>query len=212
MLSRVRGESSKRSMADVYDDHIWDVYGFFGYRVRSRERAEDLTQATFERALRAWDRFDPERATAKTWLLAIARNVLVDHFRTEGSREEHPLPGNEQSEARLGTVPPDERGLGPSPELARALDELGDRERELIALRFGGDMTGAQIAELTGLSLANVQQIISRSLRRLRAELERTANGTPESSGGERTGTGEADDSDREQRATRARIHEDQTP
>ncbi len=62
--------------------------------------------------------------------------------------------------------------LGPEPDLARALERLGERERELIALRFGGDMTGAEIAEMTGLTLANVQQILSRSLRRLRAELE----------------------------------------
>ena len=55
------------------------------------------------------------------------------------------------------------------PELAAALDELGDREREIIALRFGGDLTGPEIASLTGLSLANVQQILSRSLRKLRA-------------------------------------------
>jgi len=49
---------------------------------------------------------------------------------------------------------------------------LGDRDRELIALRFGGDLTGPEIAELTGLSLANVQQILSRSLRRMRAEMD----------------------------------------
>jgi RNA polymerase sigma-70 factor (ECF subfamily) len=62
--------------------------------------------------------------------------------------------------------------LGVSPDLENALDKLGSRERELIALRYGGDLTGPEIAELTGLSLANVQQILSRSLRRLRAELE----------------------------------------
>jgi DNA-directed RNA polymerase specialized sigma24 family protein len=43
----------------------------------------------------------------------------------------------------------------------------------VLALRFGGDLTGPEIAELTGLTLSNVQQILSRSLRRLRAELER---------------------------------------
>jgi RNA polymerase sigma-70 factor (ECF subfamily) len=66
--------------------------------------------------------------------------------------------------------------LGPSPELERALDTLGQRDREVIALRYGGDMTGPEIAELTGLTLANVQQILSRSLRRLRSELESPAS------------------------------------
>jgi RNA polymerase sigma factor (sigma-70 family) len=63
--------------------------------------------------------------------------------------------------------------LGLEPELARALAGLADREREILALRYGAELTGPEIAELTGLKLANVQQIVSRSLRRLRASLER---------------------------------------
>jgi RNA polymerase sigma factor (sigma-70 family) len=166
-------EVARQEFAAAYDDHVWDVYGYVGYRVRTREEAEDLTQVTFERALRAWGRFDPKRASAKTWLLAIARNVVIDHYRSDRSAQQQPLSdGAVPQSAGVAQVEPDERGLGPEPELARALGRLGDRERELIALRFGGDMTGAEIAELTGLTLANVQQILSRSLRRLRAELE----------------------------------------
>lgn len=162
----------------VYDDHIWDVYGFFGYRVRSREQAEDLTQATFERALRAWDRFDPRRASAKTWVLAIARNVLIDHYRRDRSGREMPLPdeGSEHAGRALGHSHLDDRSLGPDPDLALALGQLADRDREVIALRFGGDLTGAEIAAVTELSLANVQQILSRSLRRLREYLESNAS------------------------------------
>lgn len=63
--------------------------------------------------------------------------------------------------------------MGVVPELESALTALGERERELIALRYGADLSGPQIAAVTGLTVANVQQILSRSLRRLRAELER---------------------------------------
>jgi DNA-directed RNA polymerase specialized sigma subunit len=51
---------------------------------------------------------------------------------------------------------------------------LTERDREVLALRFGGDMTGPEIAKLLNLSLANVQQILSRSLRKLRRLLEET--------------------------------------
>lgn len=164
----------KRDFADVYDEHVWDVYGFFGYRLSSREAAEDLTQTTFERALKAWGRFDPARASARTWLLAIARNVMIDHFRSDRAARERSLDGEDEAarDRALGSAELDEGRLGPEPGLAAALGRLGDRERELIALRFGGDMTSAEIAELTGLTLANVQQILSRSLRRLRELLE----------------------------------------
>jgi DNA-directed RNA polymerase specialized sigma24 family protein len=62
--------------------------------------------------------------------------------------------------------------LGLDPDLAVALAGLSERNREIIALRYGADRTGPEIAELMGLTLANVQQIVSRSLRRLRAALE----------------------------------------
>lgn len=158
------------SFAAAYDDNVWHVYGFFGYRVGSREEAEDLTQATFERALKAWRRFDPNRASARTWLIAIAKNLLIDHYRSAGHARHVPLEGEETAD--LGQQAGPEQRLGLEPELETALGRLGERDREVIALRFGGDLTGPEIAELTGLTLANVQQILSRSLRKLRSELQ----------------------------------------
>lgn len=161
------------AFAQLYDDEIWSVYGFFGYRVRSREEAEDLTQLTFERALRAWDRFDPGRASPRTWLLAIARNLLIDHYRSDRSAREEPLPDGEAADSLLGhESDPAGAALGLAPELEEALSGLPERARELIALRFGGELTGPEIAEITGLTVTNVQQILSRALRTLRAHLE----------------------------------------
>ncbi|HZV73370.1 MAG TPA: sigma-70 family RNA polymerase sigma factor [Conexibacter sp.] len=162
-----------RDFAGVYDEHVWRVYGFFAYRLSSRADAEDLTQGTFERALRAWGTYDASRASAATWLLAIARNLLVDHLRARPAAR--PL-SVEAIDLEAIAAPPDRHSLGLDPGLERALAELGPRERELIALRFGGDLRNAEIAELTGLSLANVQQILSRSLRRMRASLDGAAS------------------------------------
>jgi RNA polymerase sigma factor (sigma-70 family) len=158
-----------RDFSAVYDEHVWTVYGFFAYRLRSRADAEDLTQQTFERALRAWGRYDPERAGVSTWLMAIARNLLVDHVRADRRPWQQPLE-DVVDDARVGVS--DRHDLGLDPALERALGELGEREREIVALRYGGDLTGPEIAALTGLTLANVQQILSRSLRRMRASLD----------------------------------------
>jgi RNA polymerase sigma factor (sigma-70 family) len=155
------------NFARVYDEHVWRVYGFLAYRLRDRDAAEDLTQATFERALRAWGRFDPDRASERTWLLAIARNLLIDHHRRDRSDRFEPI-----DERVLPAVPGPEQRLTAAPELVEALATLGDRDREVLALRFGGDLTGPEIASILGLSLANVQQILSRSLRKLRILLE----------------------------------------
>lgn len=158
---------------EAYDDQVGNIYGFFAYRLGSREDAEDLTQQTFERALRAWSRFDPERAPLGVWLMTIARNLLIDFYRRNRAVRHESL--DDVEEERLGSEAPDP-DLGIDPELAEALAELSPRDREVIALRFGADLTGPEIAELADLSLANVQQILSRSLRRLRAALEGPAS------------------------------------
>lgn len=152
--------------------HRERIYGYFAYALNSRVDAEDLTQQTFERAMCAWDRYDRSRASALTWLLAIARNLLIDHLRAVGA-------SRTLGDGDLAAVPapPDRPSLGLDPELEHALALLAPRGREVIALRFGGDLTGAEIAELTGLTTANVQQILSRSLRRMRAGLDSLALG-----------------------------------
>jgi RNA polymerase sigma factor (sigma-70 family) len=157
-----RIQSEESTFARVYNEHVWRVYGFLAYRLGDRDTAEDLTQATFERALRAWSRFDARRASESTWLLAIARNLLIDHYRRDRSSLSDPI-----EEHLAPAVPGPEEQLA-SAELLDALTRLSDRDREILALRFGGDMTGPEIAQLLDLSLANVQQILSRSLRKLR--------------------------------------------
>lgn len=151
----------------MYNEHAWSVYGFLAYRLGDRQTTEDLTQATFERALRAWGRFDPRRGSERTWLLTIARNLLIDHHRRDRSGLSDQI-----DERLLATYDGPEQQIIGTPELTEALGRLNDREREVLALRFGGDLSGAQIAELLGLTLSNVQQIISRSLRRLRELLD----------------------------------------
>ncbi len=156
---------------EIYDEHVWRVYGFIAYRVASREDAEDLTSQTFERALRAWHRYDERRAPPGAWLIAIARNLVIDHFRGAPARGAH-RPLQDVPDSALPVRADPEHDLGIAPELATALAQLDDREREVIALRFGADLTGQQIADITGMTLANAQQVLSRTLRRLRAELE----------------------------------------
>jgi RNA polymerase sigma-70 factor (ECF subfamily) len=156
--------------ATVYETCVDRVYAYFAYRLRSREEAEDLSQLTFERALRAWGRYDARRATPATWLLAIAHNVHIDHHRRVRRRPETPLDTLDDRSIPVSEAL--DASLGLEPELAHALAQLGDRARELIALRYAGDLNGPEIAEITGLSLANVQQILSRSLRTLREALE----------------------------------------
>ena len=179
-----RSGAPQRDLSTLYDEHVWGVYGFFGYHRLPRSDIEDLTQATFERAIRAWPRYDPLRAGVRTWLIAIAQNLLIDHHRRERSRRHSSIDAG-LDESLLGvSAGPDER-FELSPRLAAALSNLSERERQVIALRFGADLSGPEIAELLSLSLANVQQISSRALRKLRGQLEQDRAQADAGDGGE---------------------------
>jgi RNA polymerase sigma factor (sigma-70 family) len=178
----------ERDFVEVYKEHVWQVYGYLAYRVRSRPEAEDLTQLTFERALRSWNRYDERKASVATWLLAIARNALIDKGRRDKSRVNLSVPLGKAREADLPSEPgPEDAGLGLTPELAAALEQLGHRERSVLALRFGADLPTPEIAEMLELSVANVQQILSRTLRKLRSELEASSDRGADSPAGGRT-------------------------
>ena len=73
------------------------MYAYLVYLTRDRSLAEDLAADTFEKALRLWQRFDPRRASARTWLCQIARTTALDWFRTEERRQRR-----EQRAARAG--------------------------------------------------------------------------------------------------------------
>jgi RNA polymerase sigma-70 factor (ECF subfamily) len=154
----------------VFNEHEARVYGFFAYWLRSRPDAEDLTQQTFERAFRAARSYDSSRASLATWLLAIARNLLVDHFRA--GKDDRKVRSLEVVASDSLVAVPDEYSLGLDPGLERALARLSEREQELIALRYGADLSGPEVAALTGLTLANTHQILARALRKLRADLD----------------------------------------
>ena len=149
----------------VYRQEMPRVFNYFRYRGLDRATAEDLTSATFEKAWRARDRYRRDRAAVSTWLLAIGRNVGIDHFRR--SRPEVPL----VEDAARDEETPETAALraGQSRRLTELLFALPERERELLALKYGADATNRAIATLTGLSESNVGTILHRTVVSLRS-------------------------------------------
>ena len=111
-------------------------------------------------------RYRKDRASVATWLLAIARNVVIDHF-----RRPHPEVALDEGLASGGATPEEAvvRG-GELQRLGALLSGLRHREREILALKFGADATNRAIAKLTGLSESNVGTILHRTIAGLKAE------------------------------------------
>jgi RNA polymerase sigma-70 factor (ECF subfamily) len=151
----------------LYAAEAQGLFGFLAYRTGDRALAEDLLADTFERALRARRGFDRRRGSEKTWLYAIALNLLRDNARrsaAEGRALERAGPGPS------GGAEPGE-AVEHRDVVQRALTVLSPEEREAIALRFGAELTVPEIAKTLGEPLTTVEGRVYRALRKLRGEL-----------------------------------------
>ena len=151
------------SFARAVEDHLDDVYAYLLYLTGDRGAAEDLAADTFEKAFRIWRRFDPRRASARTWLCQIARTTALDHFRAERRRRRR-----EESFA-LQELRENESGFGEglSPLLEAAVTELSAAEREVIALRVLLDLDAESTARVLGISPTACSTRLHRALRKL---------------------------------------------
>src|SRR4051795_11339082 len=131
------------TFASVAETELDAVHRYLVLLTGNRAVAEDLTGETFEKAFRAWRRFDPRRGSARAWLCGIARGVALDHFRADSRRRRR-----EERFAREqgATAQPDLSGFGP--ELEEALASLTAGEREVIALRIVLDLDAESAARV----------------------------------------------------------------
>lgn len=153
----------------LYERLAPGLFGFLAYRTGDRALAEDVVADTFERVLRARRRFDPRRGgRGKSWVYSIALNCLSDQMRRRQAEQ------RAVDRVEVGLPPDDLENVHDRDQLGLALRSLSDVEREAIALRFGGDLTVPEIAELTGEPLTTVEGRVYRALRKLRDVLDQT--------------------------------------
>jgi RNA polymerase sigma factor (sigma-70 family) len=151
------------------------VYAYVAYRIGDGADAEDVTSATFERALRYRHTFDPRRGDPAAWLIGIAARCVSELYAAKPALEAE-LPDT----AAVGDL------AAEAPEridLQRAVATLSERERELVALRYGADLSARQIGETLGMTTNAVEVALHRSRRTLRETLEQPsprAHGAPE--------------------------------
>jgi RNA polymerase sigma factor (sigma-70 family) len=149
------------------------VYAFVAYRIGDGPDAEDVTSDVFERALRYRGSYDPSRGEPLAWLIGIARRSITDvRFKQRvelDTRQEVDSLEDLEGEAleRLA--------------VATAVEQLDDRSRELVALRYGADLSARQIGEILGLKTNAVEVALHRTLERLRPAMEATRGASADS-------------------------------
>lgn len=161
---------TRPAFADVAEANMDVVHRYLVHLVGDRHLADDLTSATFERALRDWRRYDPARGRPSVWLVEIARRVALDHFRKDGRRRAR----EERYAASMPDSAPGPEGLAGLPgDLREALGRLTQAEREIVALRVVLGLDAAEAGRVSGMSPSAVGTALHRALGKLRAEVVR---------------------------------------
>lgn len=153
----------------LYAQQLPRVLNYFRYRVGDDAVAEDLTSLTFEKAWVARNRYRSDLASFATWLMTIARNVAIDHYR---SRRVHAPLSVAEHVANSDSPERDAVLRSDLDRLSSLLETLPEREREIIALKYGGEQTNREIAKQLRLSESNVGTILHRTVQALRAGFE----------------------------------------
>jgi len=173
-LARAR-EGDGEAFRALYRDLHPEVSRFVARRVRARADAEDLTARVFVAFVERLRDYDRGRGSVRGWLLAIARNAIIDHFRRARPTA---TPGE-----LLDALPCDAAGpldglleREQLDQLAAIVRGLDPEARELLALRFADGLRHREVAAILGLQEAAVKQRVSRILRDLRARLSLAAS------------------------------------
>ncbi len=150
----------------IYDQLLPRVYHFFCYQTGDPALAEELTAVTFEKAWTSRKNYDHRLGKLPGWILGIAKKVAADYFRrrkVESSLDSTTIVSRQNVEEDVEKRLDFER-------LSGLLAALPERERYLIALKYGGELNNREIARVTRLSETNVGTILFRAVSKLREE------------------------------------------
>lgn len=154
--------------ARAFDAHGSVLLGFAVNALSDRPLAEDCVQETFLRAWRARDRFDSDRASERTWLFAIARNVVADALRARSRMPR--IGGDDELETRSAPETDPLERL----QILEGLARLSDAHREVILAVHLHGRTYQELSDATGVPVPTWRTRAYHALRSLRGYLEDT--------------------------------------
>src|SRR5436305_13100561 len=158
--------NTAQGFEELYRNTFPRVYAYVASLLRDRGAAEDVTAQTFERAYRKRERFSARRGSPEAWVFGIARNAALDELRRR------------RRSATLAAEPGDVWSPGPAEQVERAfrreevraaLASLDGRDRDLVALKFAGGLSNAEIAGVLRISESNVGTKLHRAVEKLRS-------------------------------------------
>lgn len=163
----------KKDFTYIFETYYKRVYNFIYYRVNCHYTSEDLTSQVFEKVMVNIETYSKNKSPFEVWLFAISRNVVNDYFRSLKKHKTFSLDLIKEFVSRKQT-PEDIVDIAETnDELLKALGVLNEREKSIVALKFGAELKNKEIATILNLTESNVGVILYRTMKRLKTQLEK---------------------------------------
>lgn len=169
-LSAIRGGKSahERQFEKLYLESYSTVYGWVRARMSSDADAEDVVSEAYLRAARSFSSFDPSRAKFGTWVITIARNCMISHF-----RKQRPNVTLDDIPETAFAVPGEQNASDDQMTVRALLACLDDGEREIIALKYREGVRNVDIARMLNMNPSTVSTMLSRAITKMRAQMQK---------------------------------------
>ena len=161
-------QGDKTAFASLYRLHVQSVYRYLSYRLRNTSVAEDLTAEVFLRVLKKINTFEWRGIDFSAWVIRIARNVLLDHLKSSGTRLEvvgiapGDMPENSVPGSDLEVMDTLDREA-----LHEALNKLRPDHQEVLYLRFLQGLSSIEVAQAMGKTEGAIRVLQFRALKQL---------------------------------------------
>ena len=157
----------RMAIATLYETHLERVTRYIAVRIGSVNEGEDLASEVFIRALKSVSSFKETGVPLEAWIFRIAHNIVVDHLRAKTRR---PTPVSLDDAFSLSS--PDDTTEGPELQeqvqaLHQAIKLLTEDQRQVLALRFAGEMTAEQVADIMGKRAGALREMQSAAVKKL---------------------------------------------
>lgn len=153
-------------LVEAYQNHKKAVFTYIYLCVnKNRDIAEDILQDTFLKAFKYKDKYNSQLSSEKTWILAIARNLVTDYYKSKYKYKHEDLDKAEDLGHSEDINIENELVYK---EILKALESLSDKDKELIILRYVNELEIKEIADILNIKYDNVKVSINRALNKLR--------------------------------------------
>ncbi len=167
--------SRESEFVRMYEDWFPKVYNYIFYRLLSKEITEDLVSDVFLKVVSHLHRFDSAKASFGTWLFTIARNTLTDFYRKSKpalSLDDDGFPSDSLTvdwDEQCRLIENEDRRA-----LYKALGQLNEKQRSVLALKYFSGFNNREIARMTGMKESTVSSLGIRALSKLKSVMDDT--------------------------------------